>query len=85
MLILGAFACGLLAIVAILLASLGLLAYKRTRKLRFIFVALAYVLFFTQAVYNLAVGLLTLDFPVHVEFILLNLAIVLLFYLAMLK
>ncbi|MEM4160973.1 MAG: hypothetical protein QW531_03230 [Thermoplasmata archaeon] len=84
-LILGAFACGLLAIVALLLGVLGFLAYLRTKKLKFVFVALAYILFFGQAIYSLALGLLTFDFPLHIEFIFLNLAIVLLFYLAILK
>ncbi|MCX8173324.1 MAG: hypothetical protein N3F63_01770 [Thermoplasmata archaeon] len=84
-LMLGAFACGVLATVALLLAGLGLLAYWRTRKWKFVFVALAYLLFFGQALYNLVIGVLTLDFPVHIAFIFLNLAIVLLFYLAMLK
>lgn len=84
-LMLGAFACGLLAIVAILLAGLGFLAYKRTKKLKFVFVALAYLLFFGQAIYSLAIGFLTFDFPLQIEFIFLNLAILLLFYLAMLK
>ncbi|MEM3397336.1 MAG: hypothetical protein QW620_07885 [Thermoplasmata archaeon] len=84
-LMLGAFACGLLAIVAALLAGLGLLAYQRTKKMKFVFVAGAYLLFFGQALYSLAIGLLTFDFPLHIEFIFLNLVIVLLFYLAMLK
>jgi len=81
----GVFACAVLTIVTILLATLGFLAYRRTKKVRFLLIALAYLTFFLRSLWLLGVGLLTLAFPLPIEFLLLDFLIVLLFYLAVLK
>jgi|GEM_PF-3197842 len=75
----------LLCFIAFTLALLGFIAYFRTKKNKFIWLAGAYMLFLAQGIYILLLSLLNLALPVDIEYILIDLAIALLFYFAMLK